>query len=136
MNTSFCSTRPLHNMIINSLESTKYYFFGTDHISTVLRQYIRLYSKTNINKREMWILHYLYTFLLNFQHKWIFLSTMQQPLPNQISLGPAEMISLVSFSDEWSFYSCSYVHVRTPQKNYVPKDFGLLGIWFTEFTLC
>jgi len=32
-----------------------------------------------------------------FQHKWMFLSTMQT-LPNQIPLGPAEMISLLIHS--------------------------------------
>ena len=43
-----------------------------------------------------------YIFLLIFQHKWMFLSTMQT-LPNQIPLGPAEMISLLSFSVEFLF---------------------------------
>ena len=32
----------------------------------------------------------------------MFLSTMQT-LPNQIPMGPAEMISLLSFSVEWGF---------------------------------
>jgi len=32
-----------------------------------------------------------YIFLLIFQHKWMFLSTMQS-LPNQIPLGPAEKV--------------------------------------------
>jgi len=39
----------------------------------------------------------LYIFLLIFPHKWMFLSTMQT-LPNQIPLGPAEIISLLSSS--------------------------------------
>ena len=46
-----------------------------------------------------------YIFLIIFQHKWMFLSTMQT-LPNQIPLGPAEMISLLSFSADWEFFSC------------------------------
>ena len=46
-----------------------------------------------------------YIFLLIFQHKWMFLSTMQT-LPNQIPLGPAKMISLLSYLVEWGFYSC------------------------------
>jgi len=65
----------------------------------------------------------------------MFLSTMQT-LPNQIPLGPAEMISLLSFSVELSFFILvEYVHVRTKKKEVsVPKDFGLLGVWFTELT--
>ena len=65
----------------------------------------------------------------------MFLSTTQT-LPNQIPLGPAEMISLLKkilFSDV--FILVEYVHVRTKKKNSLPKDFGLLGVWFTEFTL-
>jgi len=46
-----------------------------------------------------------YIFLIIFQHKWMFFSTMQT-LPNQIPLGPAEMISLLSFSADWEFFSC------------------------------
>jgi len=33
------------------------------------------------------------------------------------------------------FILVEYVHVRTKTKASVPKDFGLLGVWFTEFTL-
>jgi len=40
---------------------------------------------------------FLNIFLLFFSHKWMFLSTMQT-LPDQIRFGPAEMISLLSFS--------------------------------------
>ena len=66
-----------------------------------------------------------YIFLLIFQHKWMFLSTMQT-LPNQIPLGPAEMISLLSFSVEWGFYSC-WISTWQDQikKVSVPKEFGL-----------
>ena len=68
--------------------------------------------------------------LTSFQHKWMFLSTMQT-LPNQIPFEPAEM----SFSVEWGFYSC-WICTRQDQKQVsVPKEFGLLGVWFTEFTL-
>ena len=68
-----------------------------------------------------------YIFLLIFQHRWMFLSTCtMQTLPNQIPLGPAERISLLSFLVEWGFYFC---RICTCQ------DFGLLGVWFTEFTL-
>jgi len=32
------------------------------------------------------------------------------------------------------FILVEYVHVRTKEVS-VPNDFGLLGVWFTEFTL-
>ena len=64
----------------------------------------------------------------------MFLSTMQTP-PNQIPLGPAEMNSLLSFSVEWGFYSCWICTCQDQKKVSVPKDFRLLGVWFTEFTL-
>ena len=68
----------------------------------------------------------LYIFLLIFIHTWMFLSTMQT-LPNQIPLGPAEMISLLSFSIEWGFYSCwisTFLFLRIP----VCGVFGLLSL--------
>ena len=61
----------------------------------------------------------------------MFLITMQT-LPNQIPLGPAEMISLLSFWLSEVFILIEYVPART-KKVSVPKDFGLLGVWFTEF---
>jgi len=45
------------------------------------------------------------------------LNTMQT-LPNQIPLGPAEMISLLSFSVEWGFYSRSICTCQNKQKSF------------------
>ena len=75
-----------------------------------------------------------FIFLLLFKHKWMFLSTMQT-LPNQIPLGPAKMISLLSFSIEWGFLFLLNMYMSAPIKKSVPKDFGLLCVWFTKFTL-
>ena len=54
----------------------------------------------------------------------MFLSTMQT-LPNQMPLGPAEMISLFSFSVEWDFYSCWKCTCQDQKNVSVPKDFSL-----------
>ena len=66
----------------------------------------------------------VYIFHLIFQHKLMFISTLQT-LPNQIPLEPAEMISLLSFSVEWGFYSCWICTCQDEKKVSVTKDFGL-----------
>ena len=77
-----------------------------------------------------------YIFLLIFQHRWMFLSTCKmQTLPNQLPLGPAEMISLLSFLVQWGFLFLLNMYMSGPKNVSVPKDFGLLEVWFTEFTL-
>jgi len=59
-----------------------------------------------------------YIFLLIFQHKWMFLSTMQT-LPNQIPLVPAEMICLLSFFVEWGFNSCWIYTCQDQNKSFL-----------------
>jgi len=54
----------------------------------------------------------------------MFLSTIET-LPQQIPLGPAEIISLLRFSVEWGFYSCWVYTCQDQNKVSVPKDFGL-----------
>ena len=55
-------------------------------------------------------------------------STMQM-IPYQIPLGPAEMISLLSFSVEWGFLFLLNMYMSGPKEVSVPKDISLLGVW-------
>ena len=87
-----------------------------------------------------------YNFLLIFQHKWMFLSRVQT-LPNQIPLGPAEMISLLSSSVEWGFYSCWIYRCQgekcfcscwvfgLPSLHYICINL-LGGLWRKKWTYC
>ena len=82
-----------------------------------------------------------YILLLIFQHKWMFLSTMQT-LPNQIPLGPAEMISLLSFLVEWGFLFVLNMYISGPLLRIsICWVFGLhyinllVGLWRKKWTL-